>query len=47
MLYNALKDISEEAYNNKLVKQIYGQSHACRLKTADGRVTHYDPNIQV
>lgn len=27
--------------------KIYAQSHAKKTKTSDGRMTHWDPNVQV
>lgn len=45
-IYQALRDIPQEAYKGKLVRQIYGQKHATKLKTADGRVTHWKPSVQ-
>ena len=46
LLWKALKNIAWEAYNGKLIKQIYGRKNACRLKTADGRITQWNPDHQ-
>lgn len=64
LIYQALKDVTDIAYNQKGVSirdytnadgdkgeyqnflQIYGQPHAKKEKTPDGRVTHWDPSVQ-
>lgn len=45
-VYQALKDIPQESYEGKLIRQVYGQPNSVKLKSADGRVTHWNPDEQ-
>jgi formamidopyrimidine-DNA glycosylase len=46
LLWNALKNIPLEAYNGKLIRKIYGKKNAFRIRTADGRITHCNLDLQ-